>query len=1237
MKSPRHRQWASVRAKSVANPATTGGESSRHLAFEALEDRRLLAGTTLGVHAAGRTGSENLQLLIDGAVVANWTTTRVLAADRTFDVFTYTYPTDVSIDRIRVAFTNDGVTPTGGNRDLIVDGVTLRGVKYESEASSVYSTGVWDPATNARVPGYRQSETLAYNGYFQFGARGSTIQILAAGATGTEQMQLVLAGGVAATFSNIGGNYANRQFVGFTYNSPTAIPLSQIRVQYVNDGPGPNGVDRNLKIDGVILDGIKYESESTSVFTNAGWTNGSGRTFGRLQIESLVVNGYFQYGAFGTVIEVRAAGRTGEERMELQIGGSTVATFSNVGGSYGAGQFQSFVYASSTVVPLNQVRVAYVNDGNTAEGVDRNLQVDSVVLDGVAYQAEAADVLSTGTFVSGVGKLPGLWQSEYLHGNGYFQFASGINPGTVALGTSLVTVDEFAGTVSIPVTRSGANGGTIAVRYTTVNASATAGSDYMATSGFLVFAPGETTKSIVVPITNDSLREANEAFNVAADEVLGGASITAPRTATITIVDDELPPTPGTGNGLLGQYYDNQDLTNFVFERTDPTVNFDWGTGSPSSFIASDSFSVRWVGKIEPLYSETTTFTVGSDDGVRLWVNNQLIIDKWTTQNTSVSGQIALQRGRKYDLRLEYFEGSGSAREILLWSSASQPLAVVPQSQLSSDPPAPTELGSFSGHVIATGLVQPTAIAIDSTQRMFISEQRGVVRVYQNGQLLATPFMDLQAQVNNVQDRGMIGIALHPNFPATPYVYVSYTYDPPETASRSGLAGRDGSGNRVARVSRFTADAAAGYNRVLAGSEVVLVGTNSTWANISHPELDSTDDSTLAPSGGQNGELRDILIADSRSHTVGNLAFGPDGMLYVANGDGTSFGRVDPRTSRVQSIDSLSGKILRIDPITGAGLADNPFYNGDPAANRSRVYDFGLRNPFRFAFHPTSGQLYIGDVGWQTWEEVNTGRGKDFGWPWYEGGSGTQNLKTGGYQDLAAAQAFYNSNPTVTAPVWSRSHANGAVAIVVGDFYTGDKYPASYKNSLFISDFGDNQIRVLRLNADGSLASVSALNLNVGGVVEMTMGRDGFLYYADLINGRIGRFEFTPASGLAAASVSDGAAPAVIGDFTGDSGVDGADVLAWQRGLGATAFGVSALPGDADFNGVVSSLDLALVASRFGRGDLASSVSSPTSSVNDFAGVALIANSSNGVANDAATDLAFASFANRFVKPRVRR
>lgn len=147
---------------------------------------------------------------------------------------------------------------------------------------------------------------------------------------------------------------------------------------------------------------------------------------------------------------------------------------------------------------------------------------------------------------------------------------------------------------------------------------------------------------------------------------------------------DATPMPLGDGTGLKGDYYDNGDLTNLIMTRTDATVNFDWGTGSPDPAIDPDSFSVRWTGEVQPLFSETYTFYTYADDGTRLWVNGQLILDNWKTQSATevASSPIALTAGTKYTIKLEYFENSGGAVCKLLWSSASQMKEIIPQTQL---------------------------------------------------------------------------------------------------------------------------------------------------------------------------------------------------------------------------------------------------------------------------------------------------------------------------------------------------------------------------------------------------------------------------------------------------------------------------------------------------------------------------------------------------------------------------
>ncbi|MBF2028658.1 MAG: hypothetical protein IGS48_18155 [Oscillatoriales cyanobacterium C42_A2020_001] len=145
--------------------------------------------------------------------------------------------------------------------------------------------------------------------------------------------------------------------------------------------------------------------------------------------------------------------------------------------------------------------------------------------------------------------------------------------------------------------------------------------------------------------------------------------------------------TTDTGNGLRGEYYDNSDLTNLKLTRTDGTVNFSWGTGSPHSAIAANTFSTRWTGQVQPSTSGTYTFFTQSDDGVRLWVNGTQLINNWTTGGyRERSGSIPLIAGQKYDIKLEYYENTNSATARLLWSGPSVSKQAIAQTQLFSAP-----------------------------------------------------------------------------------------------------------------------------------------------------------------------------------------------------------------------------------------------------------------------------------------------------------------------------------------------------------------------------------------------------------------------------------------------------------------------------------------------------------------------------------------------------------------------
>ena len=696
---------------------------------------------------------------------------------------------------------------------------------------------------------------------------------------------------------------------------------------------------------------------------------------------------------------------------------------------------------------------------------------------------------------------------------------SEVNRGTLALGVDRVSANEADGTVVIPVTRTGGSDGAVDADYVILDGTAVGGEDFVADAGTVFFADGQTVANVTINLLNDEDVEGPESFGISLDRVGGGAGLGAPRTALIDLEDDEEPEVI-EGNGLLGEYYDNQDFTAIAVRRNDPTIDFNWGNGSPDPALGANTFSVRWTGQIESAFTETYTFRTRSDDGVRLFVNGQTVIDEYVPQvPTSHTGSIALVAGEKVDIEIEYFEAGGGAVMELYWSSLSVPEEIVPTAALFSEEAIPVEaLPRLSTEVVVSGLSQPTAIEFAPDGTMFVLQKDGRVYTVAPGGSTPALFLDHRAAVNNVRDRGALGFSLHPDFPNTPYVYLSYTYDPPETIGQSGLAAPDQAGNRGARVSRFTADVNTGYTTAVPNSELVILGTNSTWDNIVRPDLDSTGNIGLPPSGfDENGDpIRDFIATDSQSHTIGALDFGLDGNLYVSVGDGTSYGAVDPRTTRVQDVNNFSGKILRVDPITGRGLTDNPFYDGDLASNASKVYALGLRNPYRNAIHPVTGDLYIGDVGWNRWEEINVasapisvggaGGGENFGWPYYEGGGGQSLQQVTGYQNLSEAQAFYASNPDVTAPFWSKSHGDGARAIILGDFNTSATYPG-YDGALFFLDYQRPTIQAALFKPDGTFDREVVAADTPGNVVEMTMGNDGYMYWVDL-GGNVGRLTF---------------------------------------------------------------------------------------------------------------------------------
>jgi glucose/arabinose dehydrogenase len=292
----------------------------------------------------------------------------------------------------------------------------------------------------------------------------------------------------------------------------------------------------------------------------------------------------------------------------------------------------------------------------------------------------------------------------------------------------------------------------------------------------------------------------------------------------------------------------------------------------------------------------------------------------------------------------------------------------------SSSAIASTLPAGFVETVVATGLTAPTSFEFTPDGRIFVCQQTGALRVVdESGKLLATPFITLT--VNSSGERGLLGIALDPNFASNNFVYLYYTATTPAIHNR---------------ISRFTANG----NVVVPGSELVLLDLDNLGAT---------------------------------NHNGGALHFGPDGKLYLAAGENAN-------GANAQNLTNLLGKIIRINS-NGTIPNDNPFFN-DQTGIRKEIWAYGFRNPWRFTFQPGTGAMFIGDVGEGTWEEVDIGvSGGNFGWPGMEGNHCTGNGSCTGIADIFE----YNHNGSGAAITGGDFYSGGTFpAAYANAYFYGD-------------------------------------------------------------------------------------------------------------------------------------------------------------------------------------------------------
>jgi glucose/arabinose dehydrogenase len=418
-------------------------------------------------------------------------------------------------------------------------------------------------------------------------------------------------------------------------------------------------------------------------------------------------------------------------------------------------------------------------------------------------------------------------------------------------------------------------------------------------------------------------------------------------------------------------------------------------------------------------------------------------------------------------------------------------------------------------------IYKPVGLAFAPDGRMFIWQENGIVRIYKNGSLLTAPFLNIQSHVNTVNDRGLLGFALDPNFSTNGYVYLAYTYEPNGNPNDTSP--------KTNRLTRMQVDP-ANPNVVLPNSEIVLLGSIGTAPCSNYPDG------------------ADCIGSDSDSHSAGMIRFAPDGKMFVSFGDGASYDYADRLALRAQNLNRYEGKLLRLNR-DGTAPSDNPFYDGRNSV-RSKIYSYGLRNPYRFALHPTTGEPYIGDVGWNNWEEQNRGRGANFGWACFEG-----NDPQPQYQANFSRECGSISAASVTKPFYTYSRTDGAAAIG-GAFYTGVQYPTQYRNNYFFADYVGDWIRRMTFDSNGNVVSVQNFATGLNGLVMLEMGPDGALYYVSLATGEIRRIRYISGPvAVASANPTSGLAPLLVNFSSNGSSSESAGKLTyrWDFGDGGTS------------------------------------------------------------------------------------
>ncbi|MEV4318916.1 PQQ-dependent sugar dehydrogenase [Actinocrispum sp. NPDC049592] len=372
-----------------------------------------------------------------------------------------------------------------------------------------------------------------------------------------------------------------------------------------------------------------------------------------------------------------------------------------------------------------------------------------------------------------------------------------------------------------------------------------------------------------------------------------------------------------------------------------------------------------------------------------------------------------------------------------------------------------TAVGALTAATLAVPVVTP-AVAAPALPTGFILQDDSAIAIGKAGQVnwvpkTGTPRTLGTIAVTNKNDLGLVGVAVAPDFATSRTIYTTYA----------------------------TAAAGPPWTLRLSRWQVSVDGAG-------------------APTGLQNETPILETTADSDAHAMTTVLAPDDGTLWVSIGDGASYAGADQQAFRVQNIDDPHGKVLHI-RTDGTGVPTNPFYQaGNPGSVRSKVYAYGFRSPFRFSVDAATGQIALGDVGFNRTEEVDlVGPGQNFGWPCWEGPD-----RTVEYINFAEC-----GTSTTVNPIFSYPHPYGN-SVTGGVVYKGSSYPDDYKGRYFFGDYVANRIWTMRFNGAGNVLTQpeqDGFAQDIGGPVRFqSMPSNGDIVYADILSRTLRRITWAP-------------------------------------------------------------------------------------------------------------------------------